>query len=269
MLIYPARPRIVWLLAFLLFTSAAIAQKKRVHPDIEDIGKRDLTPNIVKLFPDMPERENALGAEAAKQFETTIKLLDDALVSEYVTRLGRRLVQHSDAKSPFEFKIVDSEESDLTVFPAGHVFVNKGLVIAAASEAELAAVLSNAIAHVAAHHAMQVMVQVQLLQVQAIPSLGLAWHWSKEEPRRAVELEGIKSGFASEADQLAIQYLWNAGYDPVAYVTALEKLPRLQLNAQERLQSAKMEKNSLPDRRPYIVDSLEFESVKAHLTKRR
>ncbi len=269
MRIHPAHRHNVYLLAFLLLASSTMAQTKRLHPDIQNIGKRDLTPNIVKLFPIMPERENALGAELSKQFETTVTLLNDTLVTDYVARLGGRLVRHSDAKSAIEFKIVDSEQSDLTVLPAGHVFVNTGLIVAASNEAELAAVLSNAIAHDAARHSMQVLVKAQILQIQAIPALATAWHWSKKEPQGVVELEGIKSRYESEADQLAIQYLWNTGYDPAAYVTILEKLPKLQLNVQERLRSAMMEQQSLPDRGPYVVNSLEFDAVKSHLLKRR
>jgi predicted Zn-dependent protease len=73
---------------------------------------------------------------------------------------------------------------------------------------------------------------------------------------------------AKEADQLAIQYLWNTGYDPAAYITVLEKLPMLELKIQDRLQSAMMELQSLPDKRPYPVNSVEFEAVKSHLLKR-
>jgi predicted Zn-dependent protease len=269
MRIHPEHRHNVYLLAFLLFAGSTAAQTKRLHLDIQNIGKRDLTPNIWGVFPIMMERENALGAELSRQFETAVTLLDDTLVADYVTHLGGRLVQHSDAKSAIEFKIVDSEQSDLTVLPAGHVFVNTGLIVAASNEAELAAVLSNAIAHVAARHLMQVLVKAEILQLPAIPAVATAWHWSKREPQPGVELEGTKSMYDKEADQLAIQYLWNTGYDPAAYVTVLEKLPKLQLNVQERLRSAMMEQQSLPDKRPYIVDSSEFEAVKSHLLRRQ
>jgi len=269
MQIHPAQCHNLYFLTFLIFASSITAQTKRLHPDVQNIGNRDLTPNIVKLFPDMPERENALGTELSKQFETTVTLLDDTLVADYVAHLGGRLVQHSDVKSAIEFKIVDSEQSDLTVLPAGHVFVNTGLIVAASTEAELAAMLSNAIAHVAARHSVQVLVKSQILQVQATPALATAWHWSKKEPQRVVELEGIKSTYEIEADQLAVQYLCNTGYDPAAYTTVLEKLTKLQLDIRERLRSAIFEQHSLPDKLPYLVDSSEFEAVKSHLLKRR
>ena len=271
MRIHPAYCPRVYLLVLLLLASSTMAQTKRMHPDIENIGKRDLAPKIWGIFPSMtPEHEDALGAQIAREFEITVKLLDDALVSDYVTRLGRRLVQHSDAKSSFEFKIVDSEESDLTAFPAGHIFVNTGLVVAASNESELAAVISKAIAHVAAHHGVQMLVKARVLQIDAMPLLeAMAFHWSGKYAQVVIELKGIKSEYEVEADQLAIQYLWNTGYDPAAYITVLEKLPKQQLNAEERLWSAMMEKNSLPDRRPYNANSPELDAVKSHLLKRR
>jgi predicted Zn-dependent protease len=268
MQIHRARGQNVYLLAFLLFAFSALAQTKRLHPDIQNIGKRNLTPNVWGMFPILPEHEKALGAELSKEFETTVTLLDDTLVAAYVNRLGARLVQYSDARSAIEFKIVDSEQADFTVLPAGHVFVNTRLIVAASNEAELAAALSNAIAHVAAHHSMQMLVKAQVLQIPAIPALATAWHWSKREPQGRVELEGIKKECDSEADQLAIQYLWNTGYDPAVYVTVLEKLPKPQLNVQERLRSAMIELQSLPDKRPYQVNSVEFDAVKSHLLKR-
>ncbi|MBZ5499164.1 MAG: M48 family metalloprotease [Acidobacteriia bacterium] len=281
MRIRPERRHRVYLLGFLLFASSTVAQIKRYHPDIQNIGKRDLTPNIWGVFPVSSERENALGAELSKQFETTVKLLNDTLVADYVTRLGGKLVQHSDAKSAVEFKIIDSEQADFTVLPAGHIFVNTGLIVGASHEAELAAVLSNAIAHVAARHVMRELSEAQILQLPAIPGVATAWHWSRLERQRNLELpginlelEGIKSTHEKEADQLAIQYLWNTGYDPAAYITVLEKLapqklPPLQLKIQDRLRSAMVGQQSLPDKLPYLMNSPEFDAVKSHLLKRQ
>ena len=266
---YPACRHNLCFLTLLIFACSMVAQTKRLHPDVQNIGNRDLTSDIEKLFPNMREREITLGAELSKQHEATVTLLDDVLVTDYVTSLGGRLVRHSDAKSAIDFKIVDSEQPDFTVFPAGHVFVNTGLIVAASTEAELAATLSNAIAHVAAHHSMQMLVKFQILQIQAIPAMAVAWHWSEKGPQGAVELKGIKSTYEIEADQLAVQYLWNTGYDPAAYTTALEKLSKLQPDIRERLQSALSEQHSLPDKRPYIVDSMRFETIKSHLLKRR
>jgi hypothetical protein len=66
MRIHPERHLSV-LLPFLLLGPLAVAQIKRYHPDIQNIGSRDLTARIWGTFPVFPERENALGEELSKQ----------------------------------------------------------------------------------------------------------------------------------------------------------------------------------------------------------
>src|SRR5207249_9880180 len=59
-------------------------------------------------------------------------------ISEYVDRVGQNLVKHSDAKVPFHIKVVDTDEVNAFAFPGGYFYVNKGLILAAENEAELA-----------------------------------------------------------------------------------------------------------------------------------
>ncbi len=71
---------------------------------------------------------------------------------------------------------------------------------------------------------MQELSKIQIFQISAIPGAAMTLHWSKLEHQRNMALEGTKSMHGKEADQLAIQYLWNTGDDPAAYITVLEKL---------------------------------------------
>ena len=82
-----------------------------------------------------------------------------------------------------------------------------------------------------------------------------------------------------EADLLGLEYDYAAGYDPQAFVQFFEKLnvkkkkPNLVAKAfathpmnVERIQDAQEEiRKYLPDRPEYVVDTSEFESVKARL----
>ena len=62
---------------------------------------------------------------------------------------------HSDAKIPFTIKVIDSDEVNAFALPGGFFYVNKGLILAADNEAEIAGVMAHEIAHVAARHAME------------------------------------------------------------------------------------------------------------------
>ncbi len=63
MRIPPERCHKIYPLVFLLFASSTVAQTIRYHPDIQNIGNRDLTARIWGLFPFRYGRENTLGTE--------------------------------------------------------------------------------------------------------------------------------------------------------------------------------------------------------------
>src|SRR6267142_6777952 len=80
------------------------------------------------------------------------KFIDDPLVKEYVNRIGQNLVRASDARVPFTFKVIDSEEGNAFALPGGFLYVNLGLILLADEESELAGVMAHEIAHVCARH---------------------------------------------------------------------------------------------------------------------
>src|SRR5690242_14573671 len=92
-----AVPRL--LLALLLVAPLALAKDQKHDP--EEIGNRGVGKGI--NFYSL-EKEIALGKQMAQEAEREAKLLDDAVVTEYVNRLSQTLVRHSDAKVPFTIK---------------------------------------------------------------------------------------------------------------------------------------------------------------------
>ena len=94
-----------------------------------------------------------------------------------------------------------------------------------------------------------------------------------------LELMGITRESEREADQLGIQYLWNAGYDPNAFVSFFEKMQedekskpgrlagwfRTHPSTTDRIVAALDEQRYLPEKDNYIVNSSEFDHVRARL----
>ena len=101
------------------------------------------------------EKEVRLGRELAAEVDRQAKFVDDPIITEYVNRVGQNIVLHSDAKVPFTIKVIDSDEVNAFALPGGFFYVNKGLILAADNEAELAGVMAHEIAHVAARHAVE------------------------------------------------------------------------------------------------------------------
>src|SRR5438552_14038294 len=259
----------------------------RRHSDVESIGNRNVTGRVCGIFPNFVslEKEIAIGAQVAAQFEQTARMIEDPVISEYVDRVGQNLVKHSDAKVPFHIKVVDTDEVNAFAFPGGYFYVNKGLILAAENEAELAGVMAHEISHVAARHATERLSKGQILQIASIPALFVGGYWTQMAIYNGLglginlEVLGITRDSEREADQLGIQYLWNSGYDPNAFVSFFEKLQaqekkkpgtfagffRTHPSTADRIIQALDEERYLPEKDEYIMSTSEFDRVKARL----
>jgi len=101
-----------------------------------------------------PEREARLGEEAAKEVADTIGLVNDPALTAYVEALGQRLARHSPRQDvTYRFAVADMPEPNAFALPGGWIYVSRGLLVLANSEAELANVIGHEIGHVAARHA--------------------------------------------------------------------------------------------------------------------
>jgi len=253
--------------------------------DIDDIGNRNIgngkgLGNWYSL-----EKEIAMGKQYARQVEASVRLVQDAVVAEYVNRVGQNLVRNSDAKVPFTIKVIDSDEINAFALPGGFFFVNSGLILAADEEAELAGVMAHEIAHVAARHATRQMTRANLANIASIPlifvggGIGYAVR-SAAGLAMPVTFLTFSRGFEAEADYLGLQYMYKTGYDPQAFISFFEKI-----EAKEKKQPGSLAKafsthpqtpdrigksqeeieHVLPPRDQCIVNTSEFEDVKSRL----
>jgi predicted Zn-dependent protease len=251
------------------------------------IGKRNINKGIIAGMSGSTEKEVKLGRELAAEVDREAKFIDDPLITEYVNRVGQNIVLHSDAKVPFTIKVIDSDEVNAFALPGGFFYVNKGLILAADNEAELAGVMAHEIGHVAARHAMENQTKASLLEYAAIAGsifiggipgmiyqntagLGLMGAFMK-----------FSRGAEEEADKLGVQYMYAAGYDPSAMATMFEKLeaknkkkPGLISRAfashpapPERRASALALAARFPERDEYVISTSEFQKVKARLLR--
>ncbi|MGA9567051.1 MAG: M48 family metallopeptidase [Candidatus Korobacteraceae bacterium] len=231
------------------------------------------------------EREIALGHDLAKQVEGSTKLISDPEITEYVNRIGQNLVRNSDSRVPFTIKVIDSNEVNAFALPGGFFFVDSGLILAADSEAELAAVMAHEIAHVAARHATKNMTKQQIWNMASIPLMfvgGPAGYAIAELASIAVPLGFLKFSRDAEreADMLGLEYDYVAGYDPQAFIQFFERLKAEEKEKHskiakmfsthpmtaDRISAAQAEiKMYFPDRESYLVDTSEFDNMKARL----
>jgi predicted Zn-dependent protease len=263
--------------------SGAIAQQHLAAKyDVSLIGQRNVGAGLDFYSID---RELALGRQLSHEVESSARMVKDPVVNEYVNRIGQNLVRNSDARVPFNIKVLDTDEVNAFALPGGFFYVNKGLILAADNEAELAAVMAHEIAHVAARHATKNMTRAEIWNMASVPLIflgGPVAYAISEVAGLAVPLGFLKFSRDAEreADLLGLEYDYASGYDPQAFVQFFEKLNAQRqkkrnlvakafathpMNA-ERIKAAQEEiQKYLPGRTEYMVDTSEFQEVKARL----
>ncbi len=83
-------------------------------------------------------------------------IISEPLVTGYLDRIGRRLLAALPPQ-PFDyhFYMIDDPTYNAFATPAGHIFINSGLVAALESDDELAGIIGHEIAHVVCRHISQ------------------------------------------------------------------------------------------------------------------
>jgi predicted Zn-dependent protease len=251
------------------------------------IGKRNINKGIIAGMSGSTEKEVRLGRELAAEVDRQAKFVDDPVITEYVNRVGQNIVLHSDAKVPFTIKVIDSDEVNAFALPGGFFYVNKGLVLAADNEAELAGVMAHEIAHVAARHAVENQRKAELTQYAIlIPAIifggGLGQLIYQGGGFGALlGFMRFSRGAEEEADKLGVQYMYAAGYDPTAMATMFEKLESKNKKKPgfisklfathpappERRAASLALAARFPEREEYVISSSEFQRVKGRLLR--
>lgn len=251
------------------------------------IGKRKINGGFIAGISGGIDKEVALGRQLAAQVDREAKFIDDPVITEYINRVGQNVVLHSDSRIPFTIKVIDSDEVNAFALPGGFFYVNKGLILAADNEAEVAGVMAHEIAHVAARHAMENqakgMIAEGLLMAGSIFLGGLGGMLINQGAQFGALLGFMKftRSAESEADMLGVQYLWAAGYDPNAMSTMFEKLAAKNKKkpgtfsklfeshpqSVDRLEATRQLVARFPDKEEYVLSTSEFQRVKGRLLR--
>lgn len=151
----------------------------------------------------------------------------DPKLTAYLTELGTTLAATSEMPElDFRFTILNTPVVNAFALPGGYIYVSRGLLALADSEAELAGVLAHEIGHVTARHAARRYSRHVLASFGA-ELLDLVSIGGMAEAARA-EADAYIQGYTREqefeADRLGLRYLRAAGYDAQAVPRFLSKL---------------------------------------------
>jgi predicted Zn-dependent protease len=163
--------------------------------------------------------------QVAQQFGGVYR---DPELNRYVASIGQLLVSTTEmANRPFTFTVLDSPTVNAFSLPDGSIYVTRGLIALANSEAELASVLGHEIAHVTAGHASARQTRGTIAEIGAgllgallgAPSVsGIAGAGAQ------LYLQKFSRDQEYQADELGVRYISRAGYDPRAMAWFLRSL---------------------------------------------
>jgi len=237
-----------------------------------------------------PQTERRIGEAIMVDVHHDRSLVDDTELTDYLNNLGYRLVASSEGnRQDFEFFVLRDSTLNAFALPGGYIGVHTGLILAAQSESELAAVLAHEIAHVTQHHLARIIAKQEQSMVTTLAALAVAILAARSSPQMAnaamatAQATSIQTQLdftrehEREADRIGIQTLAQAGFDPrgaVSFFERLQKSSRLyENNAPEYLRTHPITSERIADlqnrleNKPYrqVPDSLEFQLVRAKL----
>ena len=117
------------------------------------------------------EQERAIDEKASREIEAQARAASDPELVGYIEAIGAAMAEHSPRKDvDYRFAIVEMDEPNAFALPGGHIYISRGLVTVANSEAEIANVLGHEIGHVAARHAARQQAPVRTLGIATLLS---------------------------------------------------------------------------------------------------
>jgi len=187
-------------------------------------GKRELS-----LISEAQEIQ--LGAESDKEIRSQYGVYNDPALENYVNQIGQALVPHTHRPQlAYHFAVIDDPVVNAFAAPGGYVYLTRGTLAIAGSEAEIVSVLGHELGHISARHSVRQMSQAILVTL----GLGVGSLLSKDFAKVAgiagigAQLLFLKFSRDDErqADALGVGYARGVGYNPAGMVAFFESLER-------------------------------------------
>lgn len=187
-----------------------------------------------------PAQDVELGREAAREVERQLPILRDSDIESFVERIGRRLARVIPAEMAhrefrYDFSVVNLREINAFALPGGPMYVNRGMIQAAAVEGEVAGVIAHELSHVILRHGTAGATKQQPFALGAMAGaivgaviggdLGQVVAQGSEFGLGTYFLKYSRE-YEKQADLLGVQLMARAGYDPLDLMHMFQTIGR-------------------------------------------
>lgn len=225
--------------------------------------------------------------------------VDDVELSDYLTQLANDISARTNSRYNSTVTVLASDSINAYALPSGEVYVTHGLLKAVNNEAEVVFVLAQQLSALnsppahsapprnkpsAGHRILVGLVSGALITLGGpfgarAGVMIIAREIGHRVPPRNWPLQTASASFITDADKAAVEYLHEAGYDPEAALTVLEKLRALRpknyvqqselptppVTFIERMRLVRHRLARLERRDEYLLDSSTFKTLKDRL----
>lgn len=209
-------------------------------------------------------KEKELGRKYLKLIQQHFPMVTDGDIISYVESVGNRVVARlGPTPYAYRFYLIDNNTINAFTIPGGDVFLFRGIIAMMDSEDELASIISHELAHSQAHHLERRMEQSKLLNIATIAgTLAAVFLGLPPETMQAVAI-GAQAGSRTmqlkysreneeEADRIGFHYLGDAGYNPEAMVTVMQKMKKNSWSVDPKIPSYLLTHPGITERITYL-----------------
>jgi len=186
------------------------------------------------------ERETQLGRSVYDRLLNAGLVETHPLLDRYINDFGFRLLAGIDNRvRDYRFFIVRDDAVNAFALPGGFIGINRGLIMAAETQHQLASVIAHEIAHVELHHGMDMMDKNSSVSNATMLAMlaGLLIGTVDSEVGSALMVGGVAGGQQAmvnftreneyEADRVGIDLMQRAQFDPHGTVEFFEIMRKL------------------------------------------
>ncbi|MFN2343380.1 MAG: M48 family metalloprotease [Desulfonatronovibrio sp.] len=239
-------------------------------------------PSIFGEFTISDEAE--LGDKIHRLIRSRFEIIEDSEITNYIRKISEKLEKASPPQ-PFPAKVDVVNHNAVNAFAtvAGYMVIFTGLILNVESEDELASIMAHELAHITQRHVARNIERSKLISIGSLIGI-LAGVFIGSDAGNAVAVGSMAGGQSAvlkysraderEADQVGLNYLINAEYNPEAMLSAMQKMRKMQWFSGGDIPSYLSTHPGMDERTGYLQDRLErldpeLITRKIHDTKHR